>query len=620
MAKKVKGANDLTLLQLNNYVKPEIKEEKSKGYVTNGRYNSYFHYVNDRYIGSPTNSAINNGYISWIYGKGLSAKDQSVKPQQFARLYSMLKKKDIRRVVSDYQIQGMAYLQIIRNRDNTISSITHVAVDKIAPEIANQDNEIEAYYYSNDFSDRQIEAQRIPAFGVNNRPQPIEIYCIRAYQLGMEYFALPTYQSGLQFAELEEEVSNYCINHIKRGLSFGSIISIPDGYNLEDEQKAEIERKLKQKLTGSNNAGNVVIDFANGENRIEVTAIDINEAHSQWQFLSEESSRKIITAHEVVSPMLFGIKDSAGFSSNADELGEAERQTIDRVINPKQNYIINALKDVLKSDDITLELYFIPLSEEKTTSDGSFTGVQISSAIDIITKVKTGELTEREASSLLKSMLGYPEDELNKLFKTQTQTSLSTDKKKDHPKGEVADYLISLGDDVNLEKYELIDDIVADNFDLKESQLNNVFELAKAPRANNVAKSEQDTSLFLIRYAYAGNPKPQREFCKKMMSANKFYRYEDLENASKRADVNPGFGPNGTDKYNIAFYKGGVNCRHFFERKVFLKKDRQNISVNQARKMILALDPKDRKDAMWQQNDKKVAQVAEAQNNYWKLK
>ena len=36
--------------------------------------------------------------------------------------------------------------------------------------------------------------------------------------------------------------------------------------------------------------------------------------------------------------------------------------------------------------------------------------------------------------------------------------------------------------------------------------------------------------------------------------------------------------------------------------------------------MILALDPADRKEAMWQTNDKKVAQVAEAQNNFWKLK
>ncbi len=618
MAKKVKGANDLTLLQLNNYVKPEIKEEKSKGYVTNGVKNSYFHYVNDRYIGSPTNSAIINGYKSWVYGKGLSARDQSKKPNQYARLYSMLKEQDVKSIVSDFVTQNMAYMQIVRNRDNTISTINHIAVDKIAPEIANDDNIIEAYYYSNDFNDRQAEPQRIPAFGVNNKPQPLEIYCIKPYQLGMEYFALPTYQSGLQFAELEEEVSNYCINHIKRGLSFGSIISIPDGYNLEDEQKAEIERKLKQKLTGSNNAGNVVIDFANGENRIEVTAIDINEAHSQWQFLSEESSRKIITAHEVVSPMLFGIKDSAGFSSNADELGEAERQTIDRVINPKQNYIINALKDVLLSDDITLDLYFIPLSEEKTTSDGSFTGVQISSAIDIITKVKTGELTEREASSLLKSMLGYPEEELNKLFRTQAQTSLSTDKKKG-PTVAVADALIELGEVIDESEWTILESKAVEDHTISEDQLTNLLQFARSPRSTPDKKSKQDTSLFKVRYRYAGNKKGQREFCNKIISADKVYRVEDI-NLASQSKVNPGLGPKGADNYDIFKYKGGVNCKHFWQREIYLKTDNKKISVNEARKMILALEPSERNEARWTQNPKEVAQVAEAQNNYWKLK
>ena len=135
--------SNLKLIQLNNYVKPIIRENKSKGYVTNGVHNSYFKYVNDRYIGSPTNSAIINGYISWIYGKGLACRDQAQKTNQYARLYSMLKKKDIKRVVSDYETQGMAYLQIIRNRDKSISSIEHIAVDKIAPEIANEDNIIE---------------------------------------------------------------------------------------------------------------------------------------------------------------------------------------------------------------------------------------------------------------------------------------------------------------------------------------------------------------------------------------------------------------------------------------------------------------------------------------------
>ena len=561
--------SNLKLIQLNNYVKPIIKENKSKGYVTNGVNNSYFKYVNDRYIGSPTNSAIINVYISWIYGKGLACKDQAQKTNQYARLYSILKKKDIKRVVSDYETQGMAYIQIIRNRDKTISSIEHIAVDKIAPEIANEDNVIEAYYYSHDFKDNKIEPTRIKAFGVGNSYDAIEIYCIRPYQLGMDYFALPSYQSCLQYAELEEEISNYSINHMRNGLSTGYIINIPDSYNLDDEAKSEIEKNIKRKLTGSSRAGTFMINFANGENsEITVTNLEINDAHKQWESLNEISQSKILTAHEVVSPMLFGVKDSSGFSSNADELAESERQTIERVVQPKQDTITDAFEEILQTDDITLDLYFKPLSE----------------------RTEVVEKTELKKQG------------------------------KNEPDKEVADALISLGQNIDLNAYELIDDIVADNFDLKETQLNNLVELAKAPRANNVAKSEQDTSLFLIRYAYAGNPKGQREFCNKVIQANKFYRYEDLENASKNANVNPGFGPKGTDTYNIALYKGGVNCKHFWERKIFLKKDRSNLSVNNARKMILALDPADRKEAMWQTNDKKVAQVAEAQNNFWKLK
>lgn len=537
------NGNNLSLIQLNNYVKPKIVEERSKNFVTNGKHNSYFHYVNDRYIGSPTNSAINNGYVSWIYGKGLASKDQAEKPNQYARLYSMLKKNDIKRIVTDYQIQGMAYMQIIRNRDNTISSITHVAVDKIAPEKANEDNVIEAYYYSNDFKNRQIEPQRIPAFGVNNRPQPIEIYAVRPYQLGMEYFALPTYQSGLQYSELEEEISNYSISHMKNGLSFGYIINIPDSYNLDDEQKREIEKKIKNKLTGSSRAGTFMINFANGENAIEVTALEINDAHQQWQFLSDESQDKILVSHECVSPMLFGIKDSSGFSSNADELAESERQTIERVIQPKQDAITDAFEEVLSTDDINLDLFFKPLSER----------------VEVVAK-----------------------------------TQLSADKKFDGATSEMANTLIELGEN-DSEKWQLLcsSEVEYDT----DNDLHGYLSLSTSTGvARPNAKSEQDSEDIKIRYRYVDSrgrngkqfaDSKSREFCFKMMLADKLYRKEDILQM-ERAGINDGFGLGGTNSYSIWLWKGGGRisekypngtCKHKWQREIYLNVN-GNVDVN----------------------------------------
>jgi hypothetical protein len=42
--------------------------------------------------------------------------------------------------------------------------------------------------------------------------------------------------------------------------------------------------------------------------------------------------------------------------------------------------------------------------------------------------------------------------------------------------------------------------------------------------------------------------------------------------------------------------------------------------VNEARKMILDLDPADRPSAKWQENEIEVAQIASQSNNYWSLK
>jgi hypothetical protein len=90
------------------------------------------------------------------------------------------------------------------------------------------------------------------------------------------------------------------------------------------------------------------------------------------------------------------------------------------------------------------------------------------------------------------------------------------------------------------------------------------------------------------------------------MLANKIYRAEDL---NANYNYNEEFAPKGNDSYNIFNFKGGVNCKHWWQRVILLKKGNKKISVNQAQKMILALEPK---DARWKE-------VAGPKNNWWSL-
>ena len=173
--------------------------------------------------------------------------------------------------------------------------------------------------------------------------------------------------------------------------------------------------------------------------------------------------------------------------------------------------------------------------------------------------------------------------------------------------------LISKGEIVG-DDWEIIENERCDEITFSEGDLN-LIELAQTPKTSN-KKSKQDTSLFKVRYQYAGAKKGERDFCNKVLESDKVYREEDL---NANYNYNEELSPSGTDSYNIFLFKGGVNCKHWWQRVVYLKKGNDRISVNQARKMILELDPKDRKEASFDKNDKRVAKVAEAQNNYWSL-
>ena len=174
--------------------------------------------------------------------------------------------------------------------------------------------------------------------------------------------------------------------------------------------------------------------------------------------------------------------------------------------------------------------------------------------------------------------------------------------------------MIELGEIIDENEWELVDETaISGEPQLTETALH----LAKVPSSFPNVTSEQDTSLFKIRYQYAGAKEGERDFCNKMISANKVYRKEDIELAGSKV-VNPGLGLKGADTYSIWLYKGGVNCKHFWIRKIYLRKNNKSISVNQARKMILDLDPDKRKDAMWEENNPLVAQPAQASNNFFK--
>jgi hypothetical protein len=550
----------LEVIQLGNYQRPEIKESASKEWVLNGDKNSFYQYIIDAYNGSPTNSAIIDSYSQFIYGKGLTSPQKLLRPSDFAFIQGMISKADLRKVCKDFEMFGEAAVEVIY-KNGKVDKVVHVSKQRIAPAKANEDGDIDTYFYSYNFSkESKYKPKPFPAFGFGSGANRSEIYVFNDYQVGQFYYANPSWLSAIAWAKLEEEISNYCVNHIKKGLSFGHIINMNSGVQESEETAQLYAERIKQKLTGSENAGAFFINFNdNKDTAITIEPLEVSNAHEQYNYLSSEAKHQLMTAHRLTSPLLVGIKEGQGFSSNADEITTAFEELMIHVIQPKQEIILDGLMEIAAVNGISIQLEFIPLRAKPETAQP----VQMA----------------------------------------KTEIEL------------IATPLIELGEEVDSEEWEEVDCVPLTS----EMELNEIsLSLAKTFSSFPNAGSEQDTDLFKVRYAYAGNPNPEREFCSKLMKANKVYRKEDIVLAGSKV-VNAGFGANGADTYDIFLYKGGVNCKHYWERKIYLRKNNKSISVNEARRMILDLDPADRPKAKWQENPKEVAQVAEASNNYWSL-
>ena len=56
------------LINLSSYNRPEVVEDKKKDYVAYGEDNNYYQYLIDNFINSTTNNATINGISQLIYG------------------------------------------------------------------------------------------------------------------------------------------------------------------------------------------------------------------------------------------------------------------------------------------------------------------------------------------------------------------------------------------------------------------------------------------------------------------------------------------------------------------------------------------------------------------------
>jgi hypothetical protein len=533
------------IIQLSSYTAPVIVENNRNEWVEYGEDNNYYQFLIDRYSNSATNNAVINNICRLIYGQGLTATDSAMKPNEWAQLLSILKEDDLRRIIFDLYALGQCALQIHYDKGHkAITRAFHTPIQLLRPEKCNKDGDIVGYFYSDNWTDpKKYVPKRFDSFGTSKKE--VEILYLAPYSAGMKYFSNVDYQGGIDYALLEEKMAEYLINEVSNSFSPTSIINFNNG-TPTDEMKDEISSQVISKLTGSKGK-KVVISFNENEaTKTTIDSIPLNDAPDHYQYLSEESTFKILRSHNVTTPLLFGVSVATGFSSNADEMKTGALLFENMVIKPKQQMIVEMLKKVLSFNGVSLNLKF-------------------------------------------KTLNPLQGDELQPVQEVKMSAQDELD---------VAKY----GEDIDLDEWVLVDSREVD-YDLEDeldaeleklnepTNLSKFLNLVKTGTARPNANSIQDGKLFKHRYRYTGDTSDNsRLFCKKMTQANKVYRKEDIVRMSSeivnqtrtRSDGTVGgLGPRGATTYDIWLYKGGGACHHKWMRETYLRKSDVNSPIAQ---------------------------------------
>ena len=112
--------------------------------------------------------------------------------------------------------------------------------------------------------------------------------------------------------------------------------------------------------------------------------------------------------------------------------------------------------------------------------------------------------------------------------------------------------------------------------DGSKAEFATVSDYLQGARALDALEGLDPSTPAQLRYRYAG-PAGQRTFCATLKALNRTYSREDITRMNR---FNPGFGARGTASYSVFEYKGGPNCRHYWEELVQFNNGTKNVLIS----------------------------------------
>jgi hypothetical protein len=240
----------------------------------------------------------------------------------------------------DLILFGGYAINAVWSRDReSIAEIYHLDFSRVRCGKLNEDDEIEKYFYSPDWSNtRKYPPTEYDAFN-QDASDASQVYYYKQYSPSNSYYPQPDYSGALAAIEIDVNIKEFHANNLKNGMMPSLWINMNNGIPGEEEQRL-VTRALESQFTSVNNAGRPIISFNESkELSPEITQIATSGNDQYYQTIYEDIVRTILSAHRVSSGELYGIS-TAGKLGSRNEIVDHSEYFRKMVILPYQKELL----------------------------------------------------------------------------------------------------------------------------------------------------------------------------------------------------------------------------------------------------------------------------------------
>lgn len=298
----MKDKLSFSVFELEKTEMPDGKETVRSGYdyVSWGKDNRFPNDLYDMYQNSAILQSVINGTADYVFGSGvISAFD--VVNDKYETLEDVVK-----RCVFDLLIFGGFAIQLMY-KGGKVEAMYWLDFQK-----CRKSEDEKKVYYSDDWGKYAKKALEYNAW----TPDTDKGTCIFYYKghKTRGIYPVPMYIGALKSVKISTEISNFHLNNITKGFASNAVISFNNGEPDEDT-KARIEKDVKEKFCGTDNAGSFLLLFNDSkDNACEIAKIQDDKFDLKYDALAKSVKEDIFIAFRA-TPTLFGLpNENNGFS------------------------------------------------------------------------------------------------------------------------------------------------------------------------------------------------------------------------------------------------------------------------------------------------------------------